>query len=160
MEKQHHYHATITWTGNQGSGTSSYRAYSRDHEISAPGKPVILASSDPAFHGDPARYNPEDLLVASLSECHMLWYLSLCARNRVIVLDYRDNALGTMEESADGGGKFVEVILHPVITLTPGSNVDLARELHHEAHQNCFVANSVNFPVRCEPVFRVQGQVQ
>lgn len=154
MEKQHHYHATITWTGNQGSGTSSYRAYSRDHEISAPGKPVILASSDPAFHGDPARYNPEDLLVASLSECHMLWYLSLCARNRIIVLDYQDNASGTMEQNADGGGQFTEVTLRPVITVTAESDIEVAKHLHHEAHEKCFIANSVNFSVKCEPVIR------
>lgn len=151
MEKQHHYHATITWTGNKGSGTSSYRAYGRDHEISAPGKPVILASSDPAFHGDPARYNPEDLLVASLSECHMLWYLHLCAVNKVVVLDYRDEASGTMEETAGGGGRFTEVTLRPVIMVTAESDIEVAKHLHHEAHDKCFIANSVNFPVRCEP---------
>jgi len=157
MEKQHHYHATITWTGNKGSGTSSYRAYGRDHEISAPGKPVILASSDPAFQGDPARYNPEDLLVASLSECHMLWYLSLCTRNRIIVLDYRDEASGTMEQDADGGGRFTEVTLRPVITVAAESDVEVAKHLHHEAHEKCFIANSVNFPVRCEPAFHTAG---
>lgn len=158
MEKQHHYHATITWTGNQGSGTSSYRAYSRDHEISAPGKPAILASSDPAFHGDPARYNPEDLLVASLSECHMLWYLSLCARNRIIVLDYRDDASGTMEQNADGGGQFTEVTLRPVITVSAESDIEVAKHLHHEAHEKCFIARSVNFPVKCEPdIFLAKG---
>ena len=151
MEKKHHYHATITWTGNRGSGTSSYRAYGRDHEISAPGKPVIMASSDPAFHGDPARYNPEDLLVASLSECHMLWYLHLCAVNKVVVVDYRDEASGTMEETAGGGGRFTEVTLRPVITVTAESDVAVAKHLHHEAHEKCFIANSVNFPVRCDP---------
>ncbi len=152
--KTHTYQTTVRWTGNQGSGTSAYRAYSRDHEISAAGKPVVPASSDPAFHGDPGRYNPEDLLVASLSGCHMLWYLHLCAVNKVVVLEYEDNATGTMEETVDGGGHFVEITLRPTITLTAHSSLDTARRLHHDAHEKCFVANSVNFPVRIEPVFR------
>lgn len=143
----------VRWTGNQGSGTSAYRAYSRNHEISAAGKPVVPASSDPAFNGDPGRYNPEDLLVASLSGCHMLWYLHLCAVNKVVVLEYQDNASGTMEETA-GGGHFVEVTLHPTITVTAQSDLDTARRLHHDAHEKCFIAGSVNFPVRVQPEFR------
>jgi len=152
--KTHTYRTTVRWTGNQGSGTSAYRAYSRNHEIVANGKPVILASSDPAFHGDPGRYNPEDLLVASVSGCHMLWYLHLCAVNKVVVLEYEDNAAGTMEETANGGGHFVEVTLHPTITVTAQSNLDTARRLHHDAHEKCFIASSVNFPVRVQPEFR------
>ena len=152
--KTHTYRTTVRWTGNRGSGTSAYRAYGRDHEISATGKPVVPASSDPAFNGDPGRYNPEDLLVASLSGCHMLWYLHLCAVNKVVVLEYEDNAAGTIEETADGGGHFVEVTLRPAITLTAQSNPDTARRLHHDAHEKCFVANSVNFPVRVQPEFR------
>jgi organic hydroperoxide reductase OsmC/OhrA len=144
----------VRWTGNQGSGTSAYRAYSRNHEISAAGKPVVPASSDPAFNGDPGRYNPEDLLVASLSGCHMLWYLHLCAENKVVVLEYLDNASGTMEETAGGGGRFVEVTLHPSITVTAQSDLDTARRLHHDAHEKCFIAGSVNFPVRVQPEFR------
>jgi organic hydroperoxide reductase OsmC/OhrA len=152
--KMHTYQTTVRWTGNQGSGTSAYRAYSRNHEISAAGKPVVPSSSDPAFNGDPGRYNPEDLLVASLSSCHMLWYLHLCAVNKVVVLEYDDNATGTMEETADGGGHFVEVTLRPTIALTAQSDRDTARRLHHDAHEKCFVANSVNFPVRVQPEFR------
>jgi len=144
----------VRWTGNQGSGTSAYRAYSRNHEISAAGKPVVPASSDPAFNGDPGRYNPEDLLVASLSGCHMLWYLHLCAVNKVVVLEYQDNASGTMEETAGGGGRFVGVTLHPSITVTAQSDLDTARRLHHDAHEKCFIAGSVNFPVRVQPEFR------
>ena len=154
MSKHHHYETTIRWTGNQGTGTSAYRAYGRNYEISAAGKPVVPASSDPSFNGDPGRYNPEDLLVASLSGCHMLWYLHLCAVNKVVVLEYEDNATGTMEETAHGGGHFVEVTLRPTITLTAQSDGDAARRLHHDAHEKCFVANSVNFPVRIEPKFR------
>ncbi len=152
--KTHTYQTTIRWTGNQGSGTSAYRAYGRNHEINAAGKPVLLASSDPAFHGDPGRYNPEELLVASLSSCHMLWYLHLCSVNKVVVLEYDDNATGTMEETADRGGHFVEVTLHPTITIAPRSSLETARRLHHGAHEKCFIANSVNFPVRVQPEFR------
>ena len=152
--KTHTYRTTVRWTGNQGSGTSAYRAYSRNHEISAVGKPIVPASSDPAFNGDPARYNPEDLLVASLSGCHMLWYLHLCAVNKVVVLEYEDNAVGILEETADGGGHFVEVTLHPAITITAQSSLDTARQLHRDAHEKCFIATSVNFPVRVEPEFR------
>jgi len=154
MGKQHRYETTVRWTGNLGTGTTGYKDYGRNHEISGSGKPVIPGSSDPAFRGDAARYNPEELLVASLSTCHMLWYLHLCAVNKVVVLDYEDHAGGTMEEAADGGGRFLEVTLRPRITVTTGSDLETARRLHHEAHEKCFVANSVNFPVGCEPVIR------
>ncbi|HWA12272.1 MAG TPA: OsmC family protein [Burkholderiales bacterium] len=157
MAKTHHYATTVRWTGNKGTGTSGYKDYDRAHEISAPGKPVIAGSSDPAFRGDPARYNPEDMMVASLSACHMLWYLHLAAVNKVVVVDYVDEAQGTMEEGAGGGGKFVEVTLRPRITVLPGADLERAHELHHEAHEKCFIANSVNFPVKCEPVFEVKG---
>jgi len=154
MAKLHNYAATVRWTGNKGTGTSAYRAYSRDHEIRSPGKPAIAASSDPAFHGDASRYNPEELLVASLSTCHMLWYLHLCAVNKVVVLDYEDHAAGTMEESGDGGGRFLEVTLRPRVTVTAESDLEVAKRLHHDAHAKCFIASSVNFPVGCEPVIR------
>ena len=157
MAKQHHYTAAVRWTGNLGTGTSGYKNYGRDHEISAPGKPVIPGSSDPTFRGDASRYNPEDLLVASLSTCHMLWYLHLSAVNKVVVLDYQDNAEGVMEESADGGGRFIGVTLRPVITVTAESDLETAKRLHHEAHEKCFIANSVNFPVRCEPQFLIKS---
>ena len=149
--KQHRYEIHVSWTGNLGQGTSGYTSYLRNHEVSAAGKPVVLASSDPAFRGDPARYNPEDLLVASLSACHMLSYLHLCAVNGVVVVDYADDAFGLMEETADGGGVFTEVTLRPAVTITAGSDADKALSLHEEAHRYCFIANSVKFPVRHEP---------
>ncbi|WP_448203146.1 OsmC family protein [Azospirillum sp. sgz302134] len=155
--REHHYSATVTWTGNLGTGTSAYKAYSRDHEITAGSKPVIPGSSDPAFRGDPSRYNPEDMLVASLSACHMLWYLHLCATAGIAVTAYSDAATGTMAEGDAGGGRFTEVTLRPQVTLAPGSDTAKAEALHHEAHEKCFIANSVNFPVRCEPKIELEA---
>jgi len=152
-DRRHTYPATITWTGNQGSGTRSVRAYSRDHEIAFPGKTVLPGSSDPGFRGDPTRYNPEEMLVASLSTCHMLWYLSSCAAAGVVVIDYVDTADGTMVEDAAGSGRFTRVLLRPEVTLGPGSDLAAARHAHHTAHEKCFIANSVNFPVEVEPTF-------
>ena len=155
--KQHSYPIRMTWTGNTGTGTADYRGYQRAHEYSAPGKPPIPGSSDPAFRGDPARYNPEELLVMSLSSCHMLWYLHLCAEAKVVVVGYDDQAVGTMVETADTGGHFTEVVLKPSVALAPGSDAALAESLHQRAHQLCYVANSVNFPVRCEPRTCIQS---
>ena len=152
MAHDHHYTATITWTGNQGEGTAGYKAYSRDHEIHAGTKPVLPGSSDPAFRGDPARYNPEDLLVASVSSCHMLWYLHLCATQKVVVTDYVDAAEGVMSEDADGSGRFRAITLRPRVTISRDSDPALALRLHTQAHHFCFIANSVNFPIHCEPV--------
>ena len=151
MGREHHYTTRVAWTGDEGSGTSGYRAYRRDHAVSATGKPPILASSDPAFRGDAARYNPEELLVASLSSCHMLWYLHLCSDAGVVVTGYVDDASGTMAETADGGGHFTAVVLRPRVTVAAGSDRELATSLHERAHHLCFIANSVNFPVTCEP---------
>ncbi len=150
----HAYVVTVTWTGNRGTGTSGYRAYARAHEVTVPGKPPVPCSSDPAFQGDRTRYNPEEMLVASLSSCHMLWYLHLCSAEGIVVQAYEDIAEGIMAERPDGGGAFTEVVLAPEITLAPGANLDRARALHAEAHRKCFIANSVNFPVLHEPVFR------
>ena len=141
----------MRWIGNTGQGTSDYRSYQRAHEYSVEGKPVIPGSSDPAFRGDRTRYNPEELLVMSLSSCHMLWYLHLCAENKIVVVDYVDDAVGTMVEDEERGGFFTEVVLRPTITYAAGSDTALAESLHDRAHHLCFVANSVNFPVRCEP---------
>jgi organic hydroperoxide reductase OsmC/OhrA len=149
--KTHTYKSSLTWTGDLGKGTSSYKAYSRDHVFSGGGKPDLPGSSDPAFRGDAHRYNPEDLLVASLSSCHMLWYLHLCAEAGINVLAYRDEAVGTMVEDAARGGYFTRVVLHPKVTIARGGDPAKARELHHAAHEKCFIANSVNFPVACEP---------
>ncbi len=153
--RDHAYTVTVTWTGNTGSGTGSYRGYKRTHEIGGLGKPAILGSSDPAFRGDPARYNPEDLLVASLSACHMLWFLHLCSVGGVVVEAYEDIAEGHMVEQPDGSGAFDEVVLQPEITLAPGTDPERAQALYAEAHAKCFIANSVNFPLRHEPVIRV-----
>lgn len=150
-DKHHEYSVTVTWTGNHGTGTSAYRAYSRDHVISANGKPDIPGSSDPAFRGDGERWNPEDLFVAALSACHKLWYLHFCAVSGVVVIGYEDHAEGTMEMDEDGAGRFTEVVLKPRVTITERSDVGIAEELHGDAHEKCFIANSVNFPVRCEP---------
>jgi organic hydroperoxide reductase OsmC/OhrA len=152
--KQHKYEVAVVWTGNAGSGTAAYTSYRRDHEISGSGKQVIPGSSDPAFRGDPTRYNPEELLVASLSSCHMLWYLHRCATNKISVLQYSDNATGWMEERADGCGAFVSVVLRPRVTIRRGDDQTKAVELHHEAHRMCFIANSVTFPVKAEPEVR------
>jgi organic hydroperoxide reductase OsmC/OhrA len=151
--REHGYEMTIRWTGNRGTGTSDYRAYDRTHELVARGKHVIAASSDPAFRGSADRYNPEDLLVASLSSCHLLSYLHVCAVAGVVVEEYEDDACGTMVETPDGGGHFTEVVLRPVVTISSGDE-GLAASLHDKAHHLCFIANSVNFPVRCEPTIR------
>lgn len=153
-DTRHMYPATITWTGNTGSGTSSYRAYSRDHEIAFPGKSVLSGSSDAAFRGDATRYNPEEMLVAALSACHLLAYLHDCATAGVVVTDYVDHAEGTMEEDAGGGGRFTQVVLRPEVTISPESDPGAARHAHHTAHERCFIASSVNFPVVVEPAFR------
>jgi organic hydroperoxide reductase OsmC/OhrA len=153
--KQHRYEVRIDWTGNLGSGTSGYRAYSRNHELSAAEKPRVPCSSDPAFRGDPARYNPEELLLASLSACHMLWYLHLCANAKIVVTSYSDSANGTMKENPDGSGEFVAAVLHPRVQITQGSNAETAKRLHEEAHKLCYIARSVNFPVSCEPEIAV-----
>ena len=154
MARQHSYTVTTTWTGNTGAGTCGYRNYERSHEITVAGKPTLAGSSDPAFRGDRSRWNPEELLVASLSACHQLWYLHLCAEAGVVVETYVDEAVGVMEESADGSGQFVEVILRPKVSLSPGNDRAKAHALHRDAHSKCFIARSVNFPVTCEPAIR------
>jgi organic hydroperoxide reductase OsmC/OhrA len=152
MSKTHRYLVTVEWTGNTGSGTSDYRGYERRHEICGnPGKPPIPGSSDAAFRGDPSRWNPEELLVASLSACHKLWYLHLCSEAGIAVLAYIDHAEGVMEESADGSGQFRHVTLRPTVTVARGADVAVACALHDQAHAKCFIANSVNFPVQHEP---------
>ncbi len=146
----------MRWTGDRGSGTSGYRAYARDHVVSAPGKPDLPGSSDPRFRGDPARWSPEELLVAALSQCHMLWYLHLAAVAGVVVTGYVDDASGTMVLEPDGGGQFTEVVLRPAVTVAAPSMVDGAGPLHAEAARLCFIARSVNFPVRHEPTVTVR----
>ncbi|RKR82394.1 organic hydroperoxide reductase OsmC/OhrA [Mucilaginibacter gracilis] len=151
MNKSHHYNVKIEWTGNTGSGTSSYTAYERQIEVSSIGKPVIPTSSDPAFRGDKSRYNPEELLVASLSSCHMLWYLHLCAENGIVVVKYKDEATGIMTETANGSGKFESVTLKPVVYVSEPQMIENAIALHKKANEMCYVAKSCNFPVYHEP---------
>lgn len=154
MANTHHYTINLEWTGDKGPGTSSYVSYSRDHIIKSVNKPAIEGSSDPMFRGDPRRYNPEELFLSSLAACHMLWYLHLCADHAVIVKKYTDQPVGQLQEDP-AGGKFTEVILRPTVTVTDVSMITKARELHREAHRQCFIANSCNFPVRHEPVCEV-----
>jgi organic hydroperoxide reductase OsmC/OhrA len=148
---KHHYETTLQWTGNTGEGTRTYRSYSRNFTLTAPGKPEIAGSSDHAFRGDASRYNPEDMLVGSLSSCHMLSYLHLCAVNDIVVVAYEDHATGTMQERPDGSGIFTHVQLNPKVRIAAESDADKAKELHHKAHELCFIANSVNFPVDNSP---------
>lgn len=154
MSRVHHYNISVEWTGNNGSGTSNAAAYRRDHTLSAANRQPLACSSDPAFRGDPTKYNPEDMLLYSLSSCHMLWYLHLCADAGVIVTAYTDYPEATMvEESAEGEGRFINACLKPVITITNASMQHLAHSLHEKAHHKCFIANSCNFPVTHEPTF-------
>ena len=154
MKLEHHYALEIEWTGNRGSGTSDYRAYGRDHIVSAEGKPPLAGSSDRSFRGDPDRWNPEELLLAALSQCHMLSYLHEAATNGIVVESYVDAATGTMEQTHDGGGHFTTATLRPQVTISAGDPA-LAVELHGAANAKCFIASSVNFPVIHEPVVTV-----
>ncbi|MEU9124084.1 OsmC family protein [Streptomyces sp. NPDC048506] len=157
MPRQHDYRTTVTWTGNTGAGTDSYRGYGREHEVRAEGPPPLAGTADPAFRGTADRWNPEQLLLASLAQCHMLTYLALCALAGVVVTGYTDEADGTMTEDGAGGGRFTEVVLRPRVEVASADDVERARRLHGEAHTKCFIANSVNFPVRHEPVMTVRG---
>lgn len=150
--REHHYRLHLDWTGNHGQGTADYRAYGREHRLSARGKPDISGSSDPAFRGDAGAWNPEELLVASISACHQLWYLHLAAEAGIIVTAYVDDPVGVMTEDADGGGHFTAVTLHPRVTLSDEERRYDADALHARAHEKCFVARSVNFPVGVEPI--------
>ncbi len=150
MKRDHNYNTSIVWTGNRGTGTSSYRAYDRSYDLSAPGKTTIAASADATFHGEAAKWNPEEMLQAALSSCHMLSYLHLCADAGITVLTYSDNAEGSMRMNPDGSGQFTSVTLHPQVTIAAGDDISQANALHHRAHELCFIANSVNFPVACE----------
>lgn len=146
MNKEHHYQVHVKWTGNKGTGTSGYSDYERSHTISAENKTEILASSDPAFRGDATKYNPEEFLVASVSTCHMLWFLHLCADAGICVTNYTDNPKGTMIES-NTPGHFTEIILYPQVTVALKENIEKLDAIHQTAHQKCFIANSLNFPV-------------
>ena len=151
MNKQHTYEVGVVWTGNLGNGSSTYRGYTRDYDIACKGKPVLKGSADPGYLGDAARHNPEDMLLASLSACHMLWYLHLCTVNKVVVTAYEDQAEGVMELNPDGSGQFGRVTLRPRVTITAERDAETAARLHEKAHAMCFIARSVNFAVDHEP---------
>jgi organic hydroperoxide reductase OsmC/OhrA len=160
MIGEHNYAVRVDWTGNQGTGTSSYRAYGRQHTITpvgqgAEGKSIIKGSSDPTFHGNAERWNPEELLLAALSQCHLLSYLHVAVRHGITVVAYTDSAVGLMRQRSGGGGSFVSVTLRPHVTITDPSQVAFAQSLHAEAARECFIAASVNFPVGHEPVTTV-----
>lgn len=157
MSKHHHYKTIIQWTGNKGTGTSNYRSYERSHTIAVDHKAIIEASSDPAFRGDKTKHNPEDLFLSSLSSCHMLWYLHFCSEAGIIVIDYIDHATGIMEETANGSGHFSEVTLNPTVTITEKSMIERAKELHFKTNEFCFIANSVNFPVKHIPTVLIKS---
>jgi len=150
--RQHRYRLTIRWTGNLGRGTAAYTAYSRNHELTGVEKSgPISGSSDPAFQGDPSRYNPEELLVGALSACHMLWVLHLCADAGIVITEYEDAAEGEMIERGDGSGYFTRVVLRPRMLITDAARIADAAAIHEKTHHLCALAQSVNFPVACEP---------
>ena len=152
----HSYEAALTWTGNQGTGTSDYRSYGRSYTVAVAGRPELRASADPTFRGDAALHNPEDLFVAAIAGCHMLSYLSLCARRGIRVIAYEDRASGVLTLEG-GGGRFTDVELNPVVTVAGGAggaDLELAERLHETAHEQCFIANSVSVPIRCSPTIR------
>lgn len=156
MKKEHSYKTTVKWTGNKGKGTSNYKEFERCHAISIEGKPDILCSSDPAFRGDRTKYNPEELLLSSLSSCHMLWYLHLCSESNIIITKYSDEATGIMTETSSGSGYFSEVNLNPKTTVAESSMIKKAIDLHKKANELCFIANSVNFKVNHNPICLVE----
>lgn len=149
---EHHYLVTVKWTGNHGDGTRSYRGYGREHEVTAAGPPMIPGTADPTFHGGSDRWNPEQLLLAALSQCHMLSYLHMAVKNGIVVTDYEDAAEGTMRLNPDGSGEFVSVTLRPRVSITVPRQKYTAQSIHRQAAAACFIARSVNFPVNHEPV--------
>ncbi|MGH3352509.1 MAG: OsmC family protein [Nocardioides sp.] len=156
MALTHEYAVAVEWTGNRGTGTSGYRDYARDHVVRIEGLPDILGSADPTFRGDPSRHNPEQLLLASLAQCHLMSYLHQAVKTGVVVLDYHDTATATMQTQGTGG-RFTRAVLHPVVTVADAAMAEAATSAHHQAHLDCFIANSVNFPVEIEPTIRVNG---
>ncbi len=151
MNKKHFYETSILWTGNKGTGTSGYNGYDRSYDVKSTDKVALQCSADPVYLGDPQKYNPEELLVASVASCHMLWYLHLCSVNKIIVIEYLDNATGIMEESKNGSGRFTEVTLNPTVKITDESMIEKANKLHEEANRMCFIANSCNFKIGHNP---------
>lgn len=156
MIHEHKYKLTAVWTGNLGNGTKNVRTYDRSHTVTIQGKPALLLTTDHPIHGDKSKLNPEDLLVSAISSCHMLSYLYVCSLEGIVITSYMDNATGIMLEKASGGGNFKEVTLNPVFYVADESMVEKAMELHHKAHEICYIANSVNFEVKCNPTCHVE----
>ena len=156
----HDYRAHLIWDGNLGDGTTTYTGYGRKYRLQIDGKPDLMGSADPIFRGDANVYHPEDLFVAALSSCHLLSYLALCARTKINVIAYEDDASGTMVMRPDGGGKFESVTLRPVVTIAPGSDAKRALELHETAQDLCFIAASVSIPILHEPQIKVAQDAQ
>ncbi|MDQ3099818.1 MAG: OsmC family protein [Bacteroidota bacterium] len=154
MNGAHTYEVQLKWRGDH---TRTYESYDRQHTVQSPGKPEMILTSDPAFLGDRKMLNPEDLLLAALSSCHLLTYLALCARARIDVRTYRDDASGTLHLTKDGGGHFTEVVLRPQVEVAEAGMIEKARHFHGEVHKYCFIARSVNFTIRCEAVVKVQA---
>jgi organic hydroperoxide reductase OsmC/OhrA len=154
---EHHYRAQLTWEGNRGDGTATYAGYGREYRIAIEGKPELQGSADPAFRGEADRHNPEDLFLAAISSCHMLSYLALCAKYGIRVVAYEDAATGTMREDGKGGGRFEEVVLHPIVTIDDAGQTDRAQQLHERAHETCFIANSCSVPIRHQAEIRIAG---
>lgn len=152
MNHLHYYKLTAEWHGNKGTGTSGLKAYDRSHTVTIEGKPQLFLTTDNAAVGDQTKLNPEDLLVTAVSSCHMLSYLYVCALEGVIVTSYTDRATGSMMEYDAGGGQFRDITLNPLVTVAETSMIEKANELHHKAHEICYIANSVNFEVHCHPV--------
>jgi organic hydroperoxide reductase OsmC/OhrA len=155
MTGTHIYTVALSWTGNLGTGTSGYREYARTHELSVAGKPTLAGTADPAFRGEPDRWTPEELLIAALAQCHLLWYLHLAAVAGVIVTGYQDEPEGTMRVEADGGGQFTRVLLRPRVTVLAEHMLAKAGPIHQAANAKCFIARSVNFPVEHDAVTAV-----
>lgn len=153
MAKQHEYTAGVVWTGNAGEGTRHYRGYARTWDIATPGKPVVHCSNDPLLGGDPALPNPEDLMLATVSACHMLWYLHLACNAGIVIHSYADDPVAIGETASNGAGRFLGATLRPRIEVEPGADLDKAAALHRDVHQFCFIARSINFPVAYEPTF-------
>jgi len=157
--KAERYAARVEWTGNRGTGTDAYASYGRNYRVTIAGKPQLDGSAAAMFRGDPALHNPEELFIAAVSACHMLLYLALCARSGVRVLEYEDDASGTLVLHSDGGGRLSEIVLAPVVTLAPDADEALALKLHDTAHQRCFIANSCSVPIVFSPILRTATEV-
>lgn len=156
MAHEHNYKVTAEWTGNKGDGTKNVKTYNRSHTVSIEGKPELFLTTDNPHVGDKTKLNPEDLLVTAISSCHLLSYLYVCSLEGVVITSYTDNATGIMIEQASGGGSFKDITLNPICYLANESMVKKAIELHHKAHEICYIANSVNFEVKCNPTCKVE----